>query len=247
MLKQFFLLPAISLFLLPNNVSGQNQTWLGTEGDIARYIFKVADNGNGLKPPSIAQAIWGFNLRQDFNHHLFLEAGFIKNDYLEGVNFKVKFGAGYGTAIDVVMIPLRVGKNINLCREKIYFAPVIGYSFCINSNYPGSGSGAGYSKSATDSVSFHYSEYSNFSRSFSLLQTGAGIEFKLFKTVLLTLTADYYTGFQKVIQMNISYKVNDSPQMTGEQYSTGAFWDIGIGLKYPISKIWAKNSAGHGL
>ena len=68
------------------------------------------------------------------------------------------------------------------------------------------------------------------------------LEYKFLKTAIISFNTNYYTGFKKVSQLNINYKLNNFPQLKGYAISKGEFWSFGFGLKYPISNFWKKKS-----
>lgn len=213
------------------------------EASITNDIYEITETGDDLKTGPLTEGFWGLNLRQDITSYFFIETGLIRKYYDSGIGFKpIDISFAY-SSIDVWLIPLRLGTRLNLYKEKIYFVPVVGYSFCINSDY-GYGNyitGPGFAKTANYSVSFNYSENTDLVKHFSLLQTGLGFEFKLFKTIVLSFSSNYYTGFKKVIELkDITYTVNNSNSFTGESFSKGEFWSLGVGLKYPISNFWTK-------
>jgi len=230
------------LFFMTTHAIGQNKTYFGMEAAMTNDIYEITDNGNNLKSVPLVTGLWGFNLRQDI-HNIFLETGLIRKYYDEGFGFHSMDGYGSSNAIDAWIIPLRLGTKINLCKDKIYFVPIIGYSFCINSDYGSYGYGSGSQKSGSDSISYNYSDNVSLTKNFSLLQTGLGFEFKLFKTAILSVSTNYYTGFKKTVQLDINYKTNNSATTTGKAFSKGEFWSFGVGLKYPISDFWTKKKA----
>jgi hypothetical protein len=135
------------------------------------------------------------------------------------------------------IIPVRLGFNFNLYKAKIYLVPVLGYSQGINPSF-GYGSGSGKQTSSTTTITYNYTENPDVSRYFPLLQTGIGFEFKLFKTLLFSISTNYYSGFKNTTHLDINYTVNNSNQTTGTAISKGQFWCVSTGLKYPISNFW---------
>lgn len=229
---------------MTTHVIGQNKTYFGMEAAINHDIYEITDNGNNLKSIPLITELWGFNLRQDI-HNIFLETGLIRKYYDQGFGFHSMDGYGSTNAIDAWIIPLRLGTKINIYKDEIYFVPIIGYSFCINSDY-GSyeyGYGSGFQKSGSDSISYNYSDNVSLTKSFSLLQTGLGFEFKVFKTAILSVSTNYFTGFKKTVELDINYKTNNSATTAGKAVSKGEFWSFGVGLKYPISDFWIKKKA----
>ena len=217
---------------------GQGKTYLGFEVSMANDLFTISDKGDYLKNVPLYNGTWGFNLRQEVGKIFFVESGFLVKFYQQGFGFKTIPYYGSSSGDPSWLIPARLGLNVNLLQEKVYLTPVVGYSFGINPLYRSYGLGYGTSKSSTTSIVYSYTETPNSSRYFSLFQVGLGIEFKLFRTLRLSTLANYYSGLNKVNQLNIAYTVNNSTAATGIATSKGQFWSIGVGLKYPISNFW---------
>src|SRR5690606_18333822 len=116
----------------------------------------------------------------------------------------------------------------------LFLVPVIGYAFGIN---PPFGYGWGYGKQESNAISIEYSTLENedVSRYFSLVQFGAGFGAQVFKTLLIDLSMNYYLGFNAILQKDISYSVNNATPEKGSAISKGNFWNVNLGLKYPIS------------
>ena len=235
-MKQFTLTATIIIYLL-NSSYGQNKTYFGVEFSVANDIYEITDNGNYLMTIPLIDGQGGFNLRQEINRALFVEAGLILKYYWEGFGFKTIPYYGSTSSDPSWIIPVRFGLNLNLYNDKIYLVPVVGYSFGINPSY---GYGLGYGKqvSGTTVINYYYTENPDVSRYFSLLQTGFGFEFLLFKTLVFSISTNYYKGFNKTTQLDINYTVNNSTQTTGTANSEGEFWCVSTGLKYPISNFW---------
>ncbi len=83
----------------------------------------------------------GNYIKQEVTNKLFLETGLIRKYYSDGVNFKNISSISSNNAFNAWFIPIRLGASLNLKKNKISIAPVIGYNFCINSNYGEVGGG----------------------------------------------------------------------------------------------------------
>ena len=237
-MKQFALTVALIIYLL-NFAYGQNKTYFGFEFSVANDIYKINDNGDYLINVPLINGQGGFNLRQDIKRNIFIEAGLVLKYYQDGFGFKTIPYYSSSSSDPSWLIPVRFGLNLNLYKEKIYLVPVVGYSFGIN---PPFGYGLGYGKqtSSATTIDYNYTENPDVSRYFSLLQTGIGFEFKLFKTLLLSISTNYYSGFNKTTHLDINYTVNNLNQTTGTAISKGEFWCVSTGLKYPISNFWTR-------
>jgi hypothetical protein len=235
-MNQFTLTVIITICFL-NSALGQKRTYFGLEFSVANDIYEITDNGDYLVNVPLINGQGGFNLRQEISRNLFVETGLILKYYWQGFGFKTI--PYYGSTSDDPswIIPVRLGLNLNLYKGKIYLVPVVGYSFGINPPY-GYGLGYGKQTSSTTTIDYNYTENPDVSRYFSLLQTGIGFEFKLFNTLLLSITTNYYSGFKKTTHLDINYTVNNSNQTTGTAISKGEFWCVTSGLKYPISNFW---------
>ena len=236
-----FCLKALTILLfVTTHVHGQYKTYFGLEGAITNDVSEIADYGNNFKNAIQIQSFWGFNVRQDLPGKIFLETSLIRKNHNTGYGvdgFPGSFGAG---SIRSFIASLRLGTKINIHREKIYLVPVIGYSFGFNRDYSSFGSGSGGVKIGNDSFSYTKSVRYNLAKNFSLLQTGLGFEFGIFKKAILSVSANYFTGFQKISESDITYKINNSSPTTAKVYSKGEFWSLGIGFRYPIGDFWKK-------
>jgi len=235
-MKQFALTATIIIYLL-NSAYGQNKTYFGLEFSVANDIYKITDNGDYLMTVPLIDGQGGFNIRQELNRSIFIETGLILKYYWQGFGFKTIPYYSSVSSDPSWIIPVRFGLNVNLYKRKIYLVPVVGYSFGINPSF-GYGYGYGKETSSTTVIYYYYTENPDVSRYFSLLQTGIGFEFTLFKKLLFSISTNYYSGFNKTTQVDITYTVNNANPTTGTAISNGEFWCVGTGLKYPISNFW---------
>jgi hypothetical protein len=234
-------LTTLTLICLQTCLLAQKNTYIGGEGALNRDVYDIIDNGTLLKKVPLISGYFGLNIRQDLTPKVFVETGLLRKYYNEGIGFKVFGGFSEGDAINCWFIPFRLGTRINIHKHKIDLVPVIGYTLAINSDYGyGDGGMGGDIISGHDTI--YYSVYSKLSltRSFPLLQTGMGVEFILLRTVLVSVAANYYTGFKNVIEQNIQYTHN-STTYTATGLSKGELVSFGVAVKYPISHLWNGN------
>ncbi len=220
----------------------QKKTYFSAEASVTNDVYEISDNGGGLKNIPLLTALVGFNIRQDISKKVFLETGLLIKPYDEGIGFKISSGYTQTNAINAWFIPVRIGSKIKSLKEKIHLVTVLGFTYGINSDYGfGNGGGAGFEKYAGgDSVRYTYASNYNFRKSFPLIQAGLGLEFRLFHTALLSLSSNYYAGLNKIIQQDITYKINNSPEQKATTFSKGDTFGLGIDIKYPISNFWTK-------
>lgn len=233
---------ALTLFLigyLTHSTMGQNKTYIGFEFSIANDIYKIHDNGGYLKSIPLYNVPGGINIRQEISKVIFIETGLIMKYYHEGFGFKTIPYSGSSSSDASYLIPLRFGLNLTIYKQRIYFVPIIGYTFDINPPF-GYGRGYGSQKSTSMIINYDYIENPNSTRYFSLLYTGAGFDFKISNTFLLNISASYYKGFNTTTELDINYTVNNNAPATGSAISKGDFWSISTGFKYAISNLWKR-------
>lgn len=231
-----FILIASCLIVKAN---AQNKTYFGLEFSVANDIFKITDTGDYLKPVPLYNAQGGIFIRQELGQHVFIESGVILKAYNDGFGFRTIPYYGVGSSDISWLLPLRIGLRANLLKERLWFVPVGGYTFGINPPF-GYGLGYGTQRSTTTTISYSSTENPDVSRYFSLFQVGVGLEVKLFKVLLCTLSSSYYTGINNTMQQDIIYTVNNSAPYSGTAISKGEFWCATIELRYPISNLWMK-------
>jgi len=234
------------LLMVLTNSYAQRKTYLGIEGSVGKDIYHVTDNGNELSIWGLATT-WGFNISQEIYKNFSIETGIFSKEYGFNVKLKSEMGFSETNSMAAFIIPLRCTYKINLLKHTIFLVPTVGANFCINYDYyqgatDTSKSSWGYSYTITngDTIGHSYFLRDQFSKNFILLQTGLGIEFKLFKTADVCLNFNYYTGFKKIILADVKYNTASSMNQTANAYSKGGFWNIGLSIKYPISDFWQK-------
>jgi hypothetical protein len=224
--------------LLSLSVFGQKNTYIGFETTITNDVYDFTDEGDNIKPTLLINILWGINIRQDINNIFSLESGLIRKYYKEGLELNTNaspFLPGIlSNAINVWQIPLRIKSRFNIYSNKYFFTTNTGFHYCINSDYGSYGSGH-----FGDSTSYvNYASNTSLAKSFFLLETGGGFEFIILQKVLLSLSCNYFTGFRKIVQLDIEYTVNNEPLSYAYAHSKGDYWSVGIGLRYKINDFW---------
>ncbi len=222
-------------------ILAQKKTYIGVEGAVNNDVYDIIDNGALLKKIPLITGYFGLNIRQDISPTVFLETGLLRKYYDEGIGFKSSPGYTEGNAITSWLIPLRLGTRIsflNLHKQKLYLVPVIGYVLGINSDYGyGDGGEGGTVIYAKDTISYDVYSKLSLTRTFPLLQTGMSVEFVFLRAVLVSVTANYYTGFKNLIEQKINYSHN-SVAYSASGLSKGEIMSFGFAAKYPINNLW---------
>jgi hypothetical protein len=228
----------LQIFLLPvTNVLAQNKTYLGIELAATNDQLTIVDNGADLKSVPLVEGLWGFTIRQEFKHTFFVETGLIRKYYFEGFGFHGSDTYGTSSAFDAWIIPFRIGSRIDLYKRSIHLVPLIGYSLGINSDYGYDGFGRGRQYRGDLMIVYEYTSRS-VSKNYFLMQAGLGLEFELFKILLLSISTNYYSGMKDVSRLDIAYTVGNSPTRTAKAVSSGDFLSFGTSIKFPVSYFW---------
>ena len=245
MIKQIL---ATTVFTLAASLLfAQNKTYVGLEVGVSNDIYQIFENnvekenggsGSQLKKVPLLSGIRGLNIRQEIGSRFFVETGVIEKRYQTGIGFKAECGYTTTDAFTSLIIPIRFGTSINFFKDKVRLTPVIGYSFSRNYLPPFHGglSGEEYGSqppAAGNSYKYQYSTQFH-AKNHSLLQTGLGLDVLLGKSWMASFSANYYTGFNKVISQDIRYSVNNNPVQAAQAYSTGNMFTVGVGLKYSL-------------
>jgi hypothetical protein len=234
------------LMLLPFLAIGQNKTYLGVEVGPKFEIYDYTDNGDGLyTKPFFFSPIWGVTLGQELNQTFMLETGFYVNDYGESFRIEGDWGASYSAsnAILAFQVPARLKARINLLKDKLSIVPSVGFTLAINNDYESSGAGSSFTTSSNpqfnDSTRTEYISNYNLQRIYGLVEGGIGLEYKFKNSMIMYLSGSYLAGFKPVVDLDVTYRINDEPAQTANVFSDGSYYNVVVGLKYPISNLWS--------
>lgn len=235
----------VCFFLLPIIAIGQNKTYLGLEFGPKFDVYQAIDNGDGLyTKPFLYSPIYGVSLEQELNKTFSVETGFFVNDY--GESFRVEGDFGYGTsnAIQAFQIPIRVKAKLALIPDRLHLIGTAGYTFAINNDYESSGAGGSFTTSVNpdfnDSTRIDYVSDYQLAQTYGLIEAGAALDFTLNNGLRLFLAGNYMTGLTRVVEIDVTYRINDNPSQSATVYSNGGYFSFVFGLKYPISSLWKK-------
>lgn len=233
-MKQLVLSLAV-MICAHNAAQSQNKTYLGLELSLFRDLNKINDNGNYLIALPSMELQGGITIRQEIRKRIFVESGVILRPYSTAIGFKPIPVSFVGTDGISFLIPIRLGLNINVYKEKIFLVPVAGYSFSANraSRF---GKDAGTQESSTTVITYTSLDNPNVSRNASLLQMGLGVDFPVFDAFRFTLSYNYYKGYTSIWETEINYSVNNSTASNAQVSSKGDFWCLSAGLRYPLNR-----------
>ena len=232
-------------FLMSVAMTAQDQIYIGFEVGATKDIYEFSGNENHITPAQWHNATWGLTLRKDLNDFISLETGITWKSYYEGYTFHFLTPVISGSSSHISnsytswQIPLRIRSKIHLSKDKVFLTPILGYQWCIASNNIPSVS---TSQTSINDFMVSSSNTTTFDseRTFSLLETGLGLEFRILKKAIFTASASYFTGFKKVMNLDIAYEINDEPITHANMYSKGEYRSFTFGVRYMISDLWSK-------
>jgi hypothetical protein len=236
------------LVLLPFVSFSQNSTYLGIEIGPKFEVYQSTDNGNGLyTKPFFFSPIYGLTIGQEITNTFTLETGFSVNNYGESYRIEGEdFGYSASNALIAYQIPLRLKARMKLLKDKLSLVTTVGYTFAINGNYGSSGSGYSFSSSTSpqynDSTRAEYVSNYSLKKTYGLIEAGLALDYKFKNSLRLYLSANYLTGLSRVVETDVKYWINDGPEQTGTVISNGNYQSIIIGMKFPVSNLWAKKT-----
>ena len=138
-----------------------------------------------------------------------------------------------------MLVPVRLGRRLNLKKEKLFLIPVLGYVYGNNLDYGYGDGGSGGSVGSPGGPNYSYVAPAYYKlKNFSLIQAGIGLERKIGKALLVSFSSYYYHGFKTLIDQHIVYTVNGSTEAPARKESKGSFLSFGLGIKYAVSNIW---------
>lgn len=237
MSKIYFTVLVPLVFILNSPVLGQLNTYVGIEVARANDLYKIEENGNSLMAVRLINRFGGINIRQEISKKFFFEVGLIRKDYMQGFSFINIRVYSYQPSFKSWLIPVKLGYRIALTKQ-IFITTNVGFTWSLNSDYPNRVINGAIR--STPSYQYSYTRNADVPRSFFLMHPSIGIERKLFNVLLLSIYGSRSFGFTNINQLDINYTVNNSTPTTGKAISNGGFSSYGISLKYPISKLWAK-------
>lgn len=229
------------LLIITMTVHSQKIMYIGIEGGITHDVYDQVDDGASVKKGVLITACYGVTVARDISEKAFTEISISRKHYDEGIGFTNSPGFTSTNAFDALSVGVRLGARINLSKEKIHLVPVIGYCRV----YPGLGYGdadlSGFTITSTDTITYNVHSKMDLGGPFPLIQTGIGVQFNIRRTLLLSFSANYFTGFLNVIEQDIEYTHNGSAY-TAKGLSKGEYFALSFGVKYPFSASLRKKS-----
>lgn len=222
-------------FFFTSITFAQNKTYIGFESALTNDVFEMVDFSNELKQIPIIGGRLGVSVNKDLNDYVSFKIGFTFKRYKEGYGFSSNNGYAISDGVAAFCVPLSITTKLNLYKNKLFVAPIVGLAFCGTPGYIGASGG----KFAGNKDSVIFNSYNNSLKNrFILIQTGLSIEYVFKNKSSISISTSYYTGFSKISESTIYYRKNYERTVMSRGFSKGSFWDvIGISYKVPVTKI----------
>ncbi len=217
----------------------QNSTYFGFEVGPKFEVYQYSDKGGYIyTKPFFSVLVYGFTIGQEINQTFLFETGLYFVDYSESYRVKKDVPYSITNALFVFQIPFRLKARLNLVKDKLNLATTVGYSLNINSSYGTWGYGRGTFIDPQDTiVVFDSSDY-KLRKTYPLLELGLALEYQFKNKLTIYLGGNFFIGLKRVINIDVSYKVNNGPDQTATVFSNGSYYNFIFGVKYPISNLW---------
>jgi hypothetical protein len=223
----------------------QKEKYIGFDFGPKIDFFQHYDESTYLRNAKPVNGLWGFNFGCEIKKPFFFETGIYKNNFSIAYYFKGDNGFEpdrYSSSGNFKswQIPVSIKTRFNLYKEKIKFNYIIGFVWLAN-NYIGTESygiesASEYMDSTkVDSVKYTFTN-TKISGNNILLQTGVGFEFLLFRKIYITLSGIYYSGFNTITKLDMTYTLNNHQPYKAGVISKGDSFNLLFGLKLPINK-----------
>lgn len=223
----------VVLILSFSNLFGQEGLYLRFECGPTGDIYQYTDNGNELGTRPVYNGVWGLSAGKEFTSLFAIETGFYWNYYAESFYFKnIKSATEASSVYDAWQIPLRLKGGIHIYRDMLVFGTTVGLNYCVNPNYDFQNSGMEKSIREKDTIYYSFTPKGFDIKSFLLLETGLFLDMKLVKGFHLCLTGSYFSGFKKLFENNITYRLNTGPSYNAGTTTNGDYFNVLFGLKY---------------
>jgi len=214
---------------------------IGLEGGITNDLYTYSDPADHIADYPNIDFAWGIKIEQEIMDHLGIETGIMTKEYLEGFRFnniEPDYAiTGSSNAMRTFQIPVVLCYKTKIWKDKLRFMGRTGLRYNINDSYNSMGSSEGIVYDRDVTISMSSKTNPGFEKNFWLLETGAGLSYTIFDRFDLLLYTSYFTGFQRIIQQDIEYRINGD-EYEGQGFSKGDYWMIGISLKYNFGNIW---------
>lgn len=222
--------------LLTLSLAAQKNMYVGVEIGAANDRLQFFDDANHVVNAPLANLRAGMIIGYTFNNSLAIEAGIIRKNYKEGFGFEFETfeSYNYSTSIRTWQFPLRLKPKVRVFADNVFFTPAVGFNYCINLDQRFHSGGGGGGGSPEEIIRYHYNADYSLTRSFPLLETGLGIEVHVLKKASFSFMASYFTGFNPVVDLDLTYTVNDGPDTIVQAHSKGDYACFYIVLSYPI-------------
>lgn len=236
--SSFFLKPMIHRILIlvisilaSSGLSAQSAS--GMELQINRDYYQLKDPGGRLLGSSKINPAFGYSYRYLFKSGLTLNTGWHLKFYSSSKHFAINMGNFSSIPLVSLRMPLLLGWNFALLKDKFYISPLIGINVNSFLGKQESQMQAGIS-TTTDTLNFRSDDYVN-KVLFFTTSLGLVLEYKTASFFSMSLLFQYTKGFSTVSTQEINYQINRSPEYHASQINRGDYLTY-LGIRFLFFK-----------
>ena len=230
----FFRLSFLFVLFFTLNLPVCGQHAIGLELNLNRDAVKIDDPGNEIRSTPRMNAAVGAVYQYTFKKGFNLGLGLSLKHFKESIGLKA--GNLTSTGQMVAQLPLTVGQNIFLLKNKIFISPLLGGAFNAMLFYNQNSQGSGSIGTRTDSLVLSYRTVDARQYYFTL-QAGFQMGFYLNRSLCLYLFSKYTFGLSPVSRQYITYRHNLEPPQAAVQTLNGSYLTfLGIGISYALNR-----------
>jgi hypothetical protein len=211
----------------------KSKFYLGIRGDFYWQNAYYMDRAQQLKNKRVLPGTFD-------NSGLFVGYRFYKNFYVEAGVHQYNLSMANGFAGDNVFsvsqmnktcyrYPIRIKYQLEISRNRVYFNPFGGLIWSVN---PTSRVNPFRSTTARTPTGTIKTEYSLNQGDSFMQELGAGLEFKLSRSLALEFLYTQYFANQTIVTGDTKYNLGPGKTYTAQSFADGSGSSIGVSLKY---------------
>lgn len=222
--------PLPAVFVLP--AYGQHAIGLNLDLNTDKVVIDDP-GGQVLRTPRLNAAAGAF-YQYTFKKGLHLDLGLTLKHFKESIGLGISNFSGTGQL--VAQLPLTLGQNIFLLKNKIYISPLLGSAFNAMLLYNQDQRSSGQIGTKTDSLVFT-SRHVGARQYYFTLHAGLQMGFCVRRSVSVFLFSRHTFGFSPISRQYITYRRNLEPPQSAVQTLNGSYLTFfGMGLSYALNR-----------
>ncbi len=221
------------LLLFTINLNGQKNLWFeaGPEADFPG--FRILDKNTYLLNGHRTGANYSFRLRREFSEIFSLETGLNRGFYNEKLAVSSDRYWYTISSSAYFQIPLLLYAQKPLVRNRIYAVATLGLQLTFD-DFSVAGSNSGIYYFSGTQISYECTQV--LQNNYLLFQGNAGLRFRLFDQLSLTLVAGMNRSFSTLHEYNIEYTDPEGNIYSWTETLSTSYVNFNLSLSYPVNR-----------